>query len=244
MVDVCGRPWLTQAACCICNQSPRRRRRETQSTSQAATSFVSRMRSRLGARPLSRRYQIRRCQVCCVNVELPSHSSRPDQVAVGGECTERRGESRDAAVQYQSPACLDFKDAGKLGHPRDAGLPRNVGLPRNTEPGTWTPEHLSRGHPSRGHLSKGYLSRALIAAVKLYRAFPSSRLPSCRFDPTCSQYALDALRIWGARRGVLLTMRRICRCHPWGGWGYDPVPKTWDTRLGRGANVAARGVEH
>jgi len=74
-------------------------------------------------------------------------------------------------------------------------------------------------------MRSGSIGRALIAAVKLYRALPRSRLPSCRFDPTCSQYALDAVRTWGAGRGSWLALRRICRCHPWSGWGYDPVPE-------------------
>ena len=71
----------------------------------------------------------------------------------------------------------------------------------------------------------GPVARTLVAAVKLYRALPRSRPPSCRFDPTCSQYALDAVRRWGAARGSWLALRRIGRCHPWGGWGYDPVPE-------------------
>lgn len=48
--------------------------------------------------------------------------------------------------------------------------------------------------------------------------------PSCRFMPTCSQYALEALRKHGAIKGTRLAIRRIFRCHPWGGGGYDPVP--------------------
>jgi uncharacterized protein len=46
----------------------------------------------------------------------------------------------------------------------------------------------------------------------------------CRFMPTCSEYALDALRVHGAWPGAWFALRRILRCHPWGGWGYDPVP--------------------
>lgn len=48
--------------------------------------------------------------------------------------------------------------------------------------------------------------------------------PACRFTPTCSQYALEALRKHGPFKGSWLAIRRICRCHPWGGSGYDPVP--------------------
>ena len=47
---------------------------------------------------------------------------------------------------------------------------------------------------------------------------------SCRYTPTCSQYALEALKIHGPLKGSLLAAKRICRCHPWGGFGYDPVP--------------------
>lgn len=46
----------------------------------------------------------------------------------------------------------------------------------------------------------------------------------CRFQPTCSAYALEALETHGAIVGGWLTLRRLLRCHPWGGWGYDPVP--------------------
>lgn len=48
--------------------------------------------------------------------------------------------------------------------------------------------------------------------------------PSCRFTPTCSQYALEAIRKYGPFKGLYLAIRRILRCHPWGGSGYDPVP--------------------
>lgn len=54
--------------------------------------------------------------------------------------------------------------------------------------------------------------------------FSSLVAPACRFQPTCSAFALDALRQHGALRGSFLTLRRLARCHPWGGAGYDPVP--------------------
>jgi putative membrane protein insertion efficiency factor len=69
------------------------------------------------------------------------------------------------------------------------------------------------------------LALPLILAVKLYRCCLSPlKPPSCRFTPTCSQYAIEALKKHGAFRGGLLAVRRILRCHPWGGSGYDPVP--------------------
>lgn len=48
--------------------------------------------------------------------------------------------------------------------------------------------------------------------------------PSCRFQPTCSQYGIEALKKHGVIKGLSLTIKRIAKCHPWGGKGYDPVP--------------------
>lgn len=68
-------------------------------------------------------------------------------------------------------------------------------------------------------------ARALVVLVQAYRLLLSPVLgPACRFAPSCSEYAVDALRAHGALRGAWLAARRILRCHPWGGQGYDPVP--------------------
>lgn len=65
----------------------------------------------------------------------------------------------------------------------------------------------------------------LIVLVKFYQNCISPFTPpSCRFTPTCSQYAVEALRKHGLIKGSWLTIRRLARCHPWGGHGYDPVP--------------------
>lgn len=65
----------------------------------------------------------------------------------------------------------------------------------------------------------------LIGAVRFYQGAISPLFPSCcRFTPTCSQYAVEALRRHGALKGCWLALKRIARCHPWGGSGYDPVP--------------------
>ena len=61
--------------------------------------------------------------------------------------------------------------------------------------------------------------------VHFYRYAISPLKPAtCRFTPTCSEYALEALKKHGPVKGLWLTVRRIARCHPWGGSGYDPVP--------------------
>ena len=69
------------------------------------------------------------------------------------------------------------------------------------------------------------LAWPLLGLVALYRVAVSPWLgANCRFEPSCSAYAMEALRVHGAFRGTSLTIRRIGRCHPWGGSGYDPVP--------------------
>ncbi len=69
------------------------------------------------------------------------------------------------------------------------------------------------------------LAWPLLLLVKLYRYTISPWLGNnCRYDPSCSAYALEALRRHGAFRGTWLAAKRIGRCHPWGGSGFDPVP--------------------
>lgn len=61
--------------------------------------------------------------------------------------------------------------------------------------------------------------------VRFYQLAISPMIPPrCRYVPTCSQYAIEALHKHGACKGGYLAIKRICRCHPWGGSGYDPVP--------------------
>ena len=69
------------------------------------------------------------------------------------------------------------------------------------------------------------LSLPLIALIRFYQWVISPWLgPKCRFTPTCSQYAIEAFRKYGLFKGGWMAIRRISRCHPWGGAGYDPPP--------------------
>ena len=68
--------------------------------------------------------------------------------------------------------------------------------------------------------------KIFIAPIRLYQLTISPLLGThCRHTPSCSQYAIDAIREWGVFRGTWLGVKRIERCHPWGTHGYDPVPK-------------------
>ncbi len=72
---------------------------------------------------------------------------------------------------------------------------------------------------------KKLIVNILILPIRFYQLAISPMLsPSCRYVPTCSQYAVEALRKHGPFKGLWLAVKRILRCHPWGGSGYDPVP--------------------
>ena len=69
------------------------------------------------------------------------------------------------------------------------------------------------------------MKKILIALVKFYRAYISPHTkPCCRYIPTCSEYALEAIEKYGAWKGAWLALRRFLRCHPFHKGGYDPVP--------------------
>ena len=75
-------------------------------------------------------------------------------------------------------------------------------------------------HPGR------VLAAALIAVIRLWQwTISAVSAPSCRVSPSCSHYGIEAIRVHGPLRGSWLTVRRLLRCHPWGGYGIDPVPQ-------------------
>lgn len=79
---------------------------------------------------------------------------------------------------------------------------------------------------------RSFAARSLLAAVGFYQRYvsPLKMGSTCRFEPTCSAYALDAIRARGALLGALLTVIRIAKCGPWHPGGYDPPPQPHRTR--------------
>ncbi|MDC0874613.1 membrane protein insertion efficiency factor YidD [Flavobacteriaceae bacterium] len=72
---------------------------------------------------------------------------------------------------------------------------------------------------------KKILIYPFVLLIKGYQSFISPLLPpNCRYQPTCSQYTLESLRKYGLLKGGILGIKRISKCHPWGGSGYDPIP--------------------
>jgi hypothetical protein len=85
--------------------------------------------------------------------------------------------------------------------------------------GTRTKRGMPRETGSRTLLRSG-----VVAGIRLYQLARSGRPSPCRYVPTCSEYAAEAVQDHGVVRGGALAIRRITRCHPWGGQGLDPVP--------------------
>ena len=102
--------------------------------------------------------------------------------------------------------------------------------PRTSEP-TTTPAEQDMARPAGapaghdGSRASGPVARLLIGCVRLYQAARVGHPSPCRYIPSCSTYAVEAVERHGARRGSWLAARRLCRCHPWGGHGADPVPE-------------------
>lgn len=71
----------------------------------------------------------------------------------------------------------------------------------------------------------GVAARVLMFPIRAWRLFSVHLPPRCRFYPSCSQYALEALEVHGAAKGTWLAIRRVGRCHPWHVGGLDPVPR-------------------
>lgn len=74
---------------------------------------------------------------------------------------------------------------------------------------------------------KKIIRQLFVFPIRVYQWTLSPLLGAnkCRFQPTCSHYAVEAIEEWGIFKGTYLAVRRILRCHPWGGFGHDPVPK-------------------
>ena len=88
--------------------------------------------------------------------------------------------------------------------------------------------HLDTSEPAPEHVHPSATAGLLTRGIHVYQGLRSGRPTGCRYLPTCSQYAVEAIERFGAARGTVLAVRRLGRCHPWGGHGVDPVPERTD----------------
>jgi len=102
---------------------------------------------------------------------------------------------------------------------------------------------VSAANPTRVSRMRRLPVRAVIFAIDLYRHTVSPlRLPSCRFTPTCSQYAVDAFTEYGLIRGSRLTLVRLLKCGPWHRGGWDPIPERHPNSSGASPDPQVRST--
>jgi putative membrane protein insertion efficiency factor len=111
-----------------------------------------------------------------------------------------------------------------MGHRDSSATLGRASTLRSIGDGIGAPAAEHRSQDTAGEVSR--TTRGLILCVRIYQSFFSALMPSaCKFYPSCSQYAADAFRIHGARRGFSLALRRLSRCHPFTRGGVDLVPE-------------------
>ncbi len=69
------------------------------------------------------------------------------------------------------------------------------------------------------------MKKLFIFLIRCYQTIPFSSHKLCRFTPTCSEYMIESIEEFGIKKGIILGIKRISRCHPFGKYGYDPIPK-------------------
>jgi putative membrane protein insertion efficiency factor len=148
--------------------------------------------------------------------------------ASGHYCSKASGHGRfaepDQAADQRSFPVTPAGTAGRLGHRAEPPTRGRQGCLSGIGTGAVAP--LSQSAAGRMVRGGAYALRLLLLGlIRFYQVCLSHIIPSsCRFYPSCSAYAYEAVAKWGAREGTRLAIRRLLRCRPWGGHGYDPVP--------------------
>ena len=170
----------------------------------------------------------------------PRDPSRHHRAAIGGECVRAQSDSTPPAG---SVSLAPSGDRGWLGRGSEPASTGGESAVRDAEAGSAS-ALSERGPAVFGRSGAGaaaaldsavsvnaamrsarsLMKSLLLGLIRFYQACLSPAIPSsCRFHPSCSAYAYEAVETWGARRGAMLAVRRVLRCRPWGGYGYDPV---------------------
>ena len=139
--------------------------------------------------------------------------------SAGGDCSAAQSPAAACAgsVSAESGAC-----SGRLGHSGQSPRGRGKSLLRRASTGTTA---LVPAATSVATVAGAIVKLIVLVSIRFYQACLSPILPSaCRYYPSCSAYAFEAVEKWGVRTGVRLALGRLLRCRPWGSHGYDPVP--------------------
>ena len=132
---------------------------------------------------------------------------------IGGAVVRNRMKRRFRALAREIVPGKGIAGADHVMIGRAKGIERDFGLLRT---------ELERALDG---LAQAMIARLMILIARGWQLGPSQMLPpSCRYQPSCSAYAITAIERYGAARGGWMALKRICRCHPWGGQGHDPVP--------------------
>jgi putative membrane protein insertion efficiency factor len=135
-----------------------------------------------------------------------------------------RASQSDQAPAERSLSSPPSGRPGRMGHRTES--PRIGGRGSIPDPGAADLEPFSQDAARRFTEVSSTLRFVALALIRFYQAFLSPVWPSsCRFHPSCSAYAYEAVEKWGVCQGSWMALRRILRCRPWGGQGYDPVPE-------------------
>lgn len=137
---------------------------------------------------------------------------------------ERRFPQPAEAAVARSFSPASGNDSGRLGHRVESAPRCGQGCVSDAREGN--PSAFSPGAASPNRTPGAAAMRTVaLGFIRFYQACLSPVLPSsCRFYPSCSVYAYEAIEKWGVRRGVGMAFRRLLRCRPFAGYGYDPVP--------------------
>ena len=162
-----------------------------------------------------------------------SDSTASNGTASDSTASEGTSSSDDSCATSHSsvknnPITNSISNSCTTGRPAERDKRLTIGKKKSIEKGTTDKEKGAEKNSVLEKVWRGVksvLSFPFVLLIKFYQVCISPLKPaSCRFTPTCSQYAVEAFRKYGSLKGFYLAAKRILRCHPWGGSGYDPVP--------------------
>lgn len=151
----------------------------------------------------------------------PAHPTRNNSAGALGEGSFPQPAQAALARSLSIASSCDSHRMGRGGESTAASGQRGVHDVEPRIPATFSPSISTQARAERVSIMR----TMALGLIRFYQGCLSPTLPSaCRFFPSCSAYAYEAVEKWGVRKGVWMALQRLIRCRPWGGRGYDPVP--------------------